>query len=489
MPTQMKNTVVDVNNLISNQPVEILITICQKSFIKKAGKRKMHDIDQRIFGSFIEDIENCLGNGLFWENNPLTDEKGIRKDAAVLCKELSPTVLRFPGGTVMGIYHWQDYVGPVEQRKKVKNIVWGGLMTYQFGTCEFIELCRFIGAEPMICINMPTGSPEEAAAWVEYCNGTEDTYYANLRRSHGYEEPFGVKYWCIGNESYAVPDLGMQDDVNVYIRESWEYVKYMKMTDPTIELVFVGNDNSWNEKVLDSLSPVCDYLSVHHYGFDDSCFDTLKDFEDRLNRIEALLSRYNESPAQIDRWYRIPPRRNNIGIALDEWNIWNSESVSSGSKYGLQQCYTWKDALWVATFLNLMIRHCNSIKIANIAQMVNVIAPIIVEKDTSWKQTIFYPFAFYRKYCGEILLESKNDPVDTVLTQKESKRTLFCVNIHEDYRILQIPFANYKVITLNGETLMGTNSADHDIVSVHEEIRNEASCKVAPYGISIFLEA
>jgi len=121
--------------------------------------------------------------------------------------------------------------------------------------------------------------------------------------------------------------------------------------------------------------------------------------------------------------------------------------------------------------------------------MVNVIAPIIVEKDTSWKQTIFYPFAFYRKYCGEILLESRNDPVDTVLTQKESKRTLFCVNIHEGYRTLQIPFANYKVITLNGETLMGTNSADHDIVSVHEEIRNEASCKVAPYGISIFLEA
>ena len=135
-----------------------------------------------------------------------------------------------------------------------------------------------------------------------------------------------------------------------------------------------------------------------------------------------------------------------------------------------------------------MIRHCDSIKIANIAQMVNVIAPIIVEKDTSWKQTIFYPFAFYRKYCGEILLESKNDPVDTVLTQKGNKRTLFCVNIHEDCRTLQIPFANYKVITLRGETLMGTNSADHDIVSVNEASGSEAIWRTEPYGISIFLE-
>ena len=116
MPTQMKNTVVDVNNLISNQPAEILITICQKSFIKKAGKRKMHDIDQRIFGSFIEDIENCLGNGLFWENNPLTDEKGIRKDAAVLCKELSPTVLGSPAAQ-----SWASITG------RIMSVLWSNV--------------------------------------------------------------------------------------------------------------------------------------------------------------------------------------------------------------------------------------------------------------------------------------------------------------------------------------------------------------------------
>lgn len=135
-----------------------------------------------------------------------------------------------------------------------------------------------------------------------------------------------------------------------------------------------------------------------------------------------------------------------------------------------------------------MIRHCDSIKIANIAQMVNVIAPIIVEKDTSWKQTIFYPFALYRKYCGNILLESMTEPLDVVLTQKEDKRVLFCVNIHEECKALQIPFAKYKVITLSGETLMSKNSADHDMVSVHEEMRNEASYKVKQYSISLFLE-
>ena len=251
-------------------------------------------LDKRIFGNFIEHIENCILGGVFDKDNPLSDENGIRQDVLEKAKALAPTVLRFPGGTVMGIYHWEEYIGPVEMRRKRKNIVWGNRMCHEFGTAEFIKYCRELGAEPMICVNMPTGSAEEAANWVEYCNGTEDTYYANLRRSHGYEEPFNVKYWCIGNESYAEPDLGIQHDVNVYIRDAWEFTKYMKMTDPTIELVYVGHNEEWNRKVLDSLGCVCDYLSLHFYantGDDpEKPWNQLADYvRDVLQPAEALI--------------------------------------------------------------------------------------------------------------------------------------------------------------------------------------------------------
>ena len=227
------------------------------------SKDVRNEIDRKIFGNFIEHIEHCILYGICDPQNPLSNEDGIRVDVLEKCRELNPPILRFPGGTVIGIYHWKDHIGPIEQRKKGRNLIWGERLCHEFGTAEYIKFCREIGAEPMLCVNMPTGSAEEAANWVEYCNGTEDTYYANLRRSHGYEEPFNVKYWCIGNESSAEPDLGWQHDVNIYIREAWEFTKYMKLTDPTIKLVFVSGNEEWNRAVLDSLFPVCDYFSVH----------------------------------------------------------------------------------------------------------------------------------------------------------------------------------------------------------------------------------
>lgn len=158
------------------------------------GKEPVCAIDKKLFGNFIEHIENCILGGIFDAENSRSNEQGIRLDVLEKCKELAPPILRFPGGTVIGIYHWQDHVGPLCERKKMRNLIWGGRLCHEFGTAEFVQYCRQIGAEPMLCVNMPTGSAEEAAHWVEYCNGTEDTYYANLRRSHGFEEPFNVKY-------------------------------------------------------------------------------------------------------------------------------------------------------------------------------------------------------------------------------------------------------------------------------------------------------
>ena len=446
-------------------------------------------IDEKIFGNFIEHIENCISGGIFDKDNPLSGDNGIRLDVLEKCKELAPPILRFPGGTVMGIYHWQDHVGPVENRKNMRNIVWGGMLCHEFGTAEFVEYCRKIGAEPMICVNMPTGTPEEAANWVEYCNGTEDSYYANLRRSHGYDEPFNVKYWCIGNESYAKPDLGIQHDVNVYIRDAWEFTKYMKMTDPSIELVYVGCDEKWNRAVLDSLAPVCDYLSVHFYsGSGEQSFKMLDDFEcGTLADTEKLLNEYNEKELSFSPWYRIPPRSHDIKIALDEWNIWNT-APNERSKYGLYQQYSWSDALWVADFLVMMINHSDNLGIANMAQMVNVIAPIMADREGSWKQTTFYPVKYFRHNCGAKLLECSFDhpAVKAAATESEGgEKVIFLVNHSAEVISCDFDYNLSSAITMTCEDKNAVNSLEKDNVFIEEIKLCGRSVELKPYSINI----
>ena len=446
-------------------------------------------LDKRIFGNFIEHIENCILGGVFDKDNPLSDKNGIRQDVLSKAKALAPTVLRFPGGTVMGIYHWEEYIGPVETRRKRKNIVWGNRMCHEFGTAESIKYCRELGAEPMICVNMPTGSAEEAANWVEYCNGTEDTYYANLRRSHGYEEPFNVKYWCIGNESYAEPDLGIQHDVNVYIRDAWEFTKYMKMTDPTIELVYVGHNEEWNRKVLDSLGCVCDYLSLHFYantGDDpEKPWDQLADYvRDVLQPAEALIREVSAREEEFNVWYRIPQRKGDIKIALDEWNIWNA-APNGKSKYGVIQDYTWMDALWVGSFLNLLINHCDSIAIANMAQLVNVIAPIMAEKEGSYCQTTYYPMQLYRKCAGETRIAAECEGLDVSVTADGEAYTAFIVNRGAEPIEVALPKAMTEATVLTADAPDAINNLTYNAVHIDTYAENGTAFTAPAYSISI----
>ena len=427
-----------------------------------------HPIDRKIFGSFIEHAENCIQEGIMDEGNPLSDANGIRQDVLHLCRELGPSLLRFPGGTVVGTYHWEDHVGPANQRKILPNLVWGGMMTANFGTCEFVSFCRQVGAEPMLCVNMPSGTPEEAAHWVEYCNGNGNSYYANLRRSHGHEEPFHVRYWCIGNESFSVPDLGMQDHVGTYIRQAWEYTKYMKMADPEIELIFVGNpcDMQWNQAVMESLWEVCDYLSVHYYTHSREAFRNLKEFDTQILELRAMISEFNSRTVCLDRWYRIPPRQHETWIALDEWNIWDGEADEK-SLFGLQQRYTWQDALWTACFLNRMIRNGDLFRIGNMAQMVNVLAPVIAEKDAAWKQTIFTPFSLYAHGCGTRYLPclaEQDENMDTVLTSSENGRRLFFVNRGQEPVTVKLPFPADRIVVFTAGSPQDVCSRDRDCV-------------------------
>ncbi len=370
------------------------------------NKDETNDINPNIFGQFIEHLGECIDNGLFEPNSPLSDASGFRCDVIEKVKRLRPPCIRWPGGTFANIYHWMDCVGSIEKRRKRPNIIWGGINEGKFGTDEFIKYCRVINTEPMICVNMETGTAEEAANWVEYCNGTEDTYYANLRKTNGSEEPHNVKYWFIGNESYAVPDIGSHHNVDDYIKDTWEFVKHMKLVDSSIKIILVGSmhDFEWNKRVLDSLHPVCDYLSVHYYARDTKnnpygAFSGEADFIKSIHNLKSLLEEY-EIPSDFDEWYRFPPRKDDILLALDEWNIWNS-ACDEGSDYGLNARYNWLNALWVSSMLNIFINSSDVLGCANMAQLVNILAPIITDRERSVCQTIFYPMEIYRKYCSE----------------------------------------------------------------------------------------
>lgn len=355
-------------------------------------------VTENIYGQFIEHILDCIEGGVYDPGNPLSDKNGIRQDVLGKMKELAPPVMRFPGGTVMCQYHWQDAVGPREKRIRRKNLVWGGELDPSFGTAEFVMLCRELGAEPMICVNMASGTPEEAGNWVEYCNGTGHSYYADLRRSHGYEEPFNVKYWCIGNECYAEPDIGIHNDVRLYVRDAMEFIKFMKLTDKSIKtLVVVCDDDNWNQTVLDGLHAVTDYVSYHHYSPQNgngiyTPFYGEADLHKAIQRLEDLIAKYPEKVTDFNPWYRFPPRQNKIRISVDEWNIWD---IAPTEDYGLHMRYNWRDALWTASVLNMFVSR-PSIGLANLAQSVNVIAPILADRDFCWYQTIAYPLKLYR---------------------------------------------------------------------------------------------
>lgn len=357
-----------------------------------------------IYGQFIEHLGTCINGGVYDPESAFADETGVRTDVVELSKRLAPPVLRFPGGTVMHIYHWEDAIGPMESRIRRKNIIWGGELDPSFGTAEFVMFCRKIGTEPMICVNMASGTPEEAGNWVEYCNGTGNTYYANLRRSHGYDEPFNVKYWCIGNECYAEPDIGTQHDVSIYIRDAKEFIKFMKLTDKSIKTVLVGcDDESWNKGVLDAMHGMCDYLSLHHYSGEGDKglygpFEGEKALKAMVGSAAKLAAEYPDKVTDFPKWYRFPPRENGVMLAIDEWNIWN---YADDGAYGLNARYNWRDAVWVASVMNYLLTEPR-IAMANMAQMVNIIAPIIAEEKGAWYQTIAYPWLLYRnRMLGE----------------------------------------------------------------------------------------
>ena len=349
--------------------------------------RKLGEIDPRIFGHFIEHLGRCIYGGIYDEGSQLSDSRGFRKDVLKAVKDLRVPILRWPGGNFVSGYHWMDGIGPKDRRPRKMELAWHAVESNRFGTDEFMTYCREIGAEPYICINMGNGTMDEAQAWVEYCNGTTDTYYANLRRANGREEPYEVKYWGLGNEIYGHWQIGHKSAED-YAKAALEFAKVMKWVDPNISLIACGaNDPDWDRVVLGHLINHVDYISIHIYvgpKGEDEYYSLLANselVERRLRILEGVIE------AAVAKAKRTKP----VYIAFDEWNVWYREHGN-----GLEEKYDLADALMVGSFLNSFIRHANTVKIANLAQMVNVIGAIFTSPDDMYLQTIYHPIKIYR---------------------------------------------------------------------------------------------
>jgi alpha-N-arabinofuranosidase len=352
--------------------------------------RQLGALDPKVFGGFIEHLGRCIYGGIYDEGSPLADERGFRKDVLALLRDLKVGVLRWPGGNFVSNYHWTDGIGPADGRPRRPELAWGGEESNRFGTDEFISYCGELGTEPYICLNMGTGTLEEALAWVEYCNGSGGTAWAQRRRENGHDAPYRVRYWGLGNEMYGDWQVGALS-AEEYVRTASRWARAIKMLDPDAVLVSCGMNgwNDWDRVVIEGMSHLVDLHSVHIYtGTEEYWPNVLQPHqaERAIGCARALIERtaYVKKIAS-------PPR-----IAYDEWNVWFRAQDGA-----LEERYNFADALAVATYLNIFVRNCDWVRMANLAQMVNAIAPIVTTPDTAVTQPIYYPVLLHAQAALE----------------------------------------------------------------------------------------
>ncbi|PZR97326.1 MAG: alpha-N-arabinofuranosidase [Candidatus Nephthysia bennettiae] len=394
--------------------------------------RRLGEVDPRIYGGFVENLGRCIYGGIFDEGSPLADERGFRRDVVEAIRRLRPPVMRW-GGNFSSGYHWTDGIGPRDQRPRRWDRAWQTEESNRFGTDEFVEFCRLVGAEPFICVNMGTGTLDEAMAWVEYCNLDRDTEYANLRRRNGHGEPHRVRYWGLGNEMYGPWQIGAID-AEEYVNRARELAKVMRWTDPEIELVASGEDGwtDWDRTVVDGVAGLVDWYSVHIYtGSED--YDRNLVMPHQVERAAQICG------ALIDRAHYQQKLSHQVHLAYDEWNQWFRQSTIPNH----EERYTLADALAVATYLNAFIRLCSRIRMANLAQMVNVIAPIVTSPEGLFLQTIYHPLQLFAEHMLGTALDIRVDSPTIDLSGREEGGSRHRVADLGPFRLLDVS-ATYR---------------------------------------------
>lgn len=398
-------------------------------------------VDPRIYGSFVEHLGRCVYGGIYEPGHATADANGFRQDVLDLTKELGVTIVRYPGGNFVSGYNWEDGVGPKEQRPVRLDLAWGSTETNQFGTNEFMIWCDKAGVEPMFAVNLGTRGPAEAQNFLEYCNHPEGTLHANMRREHGFEDPHGIKFWCLGNEMDG-PWQTCAKTATEYGRIAAETAKVMRWTDPGVVLAVCGSSHremptygAWEYEVLDQTFEHVDYISLHQY------------FENHENEVDRFLTVVDDLDAFISEVVAIADsvaakRRSEkrIMLSLDEWNVWYRARSGSDLRAEnwevapplLEEVYNMEDALVVGGALLTMMNHADRVKAACLAQLVNVIGPIMTETGgAAWRQTIFHPFSQASRYGRGNALRCKIETDTFSAGKHEAAPCLLSAVVHD----------------------------------------------------------
>ena len=465
------------------------------------------DIDPRIYGSFIEHLGRAVYGGIYEPSHESADDMGFRKDVLELVKTLKVPVIRYPGGNFVSGYNWEDGIGDRSKRQRKLELAWSSIETNEIGIDEFQEWVKRIGAEIIMAVNLGTRGADAARNLVEYCNLDTDTYYADLRRKNGFDKPFGIKLWCLGNEMDGEWQIGHKTPQE-YARLACETAKLMKLTDPTIKLVACGSSapdmptfGEWERTVLRECYDHVDYLSMHsYYGNPDN--DTADFLASSMDMEQFII----DTAKICDDIKSEKKSDKDIMLSFDEWNVWfhSNEQDKYIEKWQvapplLEDIFNLEDALVVGCLLITLLRHCDRVKIACLAQLVNVIAPIMTETGgRTWLQTIYYPFLHcsvngrgkaLRTVCECGTYDTKkhsNVPyIESIAVDNDSDITFFAVNRSPDESCeLELSgFEGYALVShtvLTNDDMKRCNSADEpDAVSpVQQEISTEV--RLAP---------
>lgn len=460
---------------------------------------KIGEVDSRIYGSFIEHLGRAVYGGIYEPGHPQADEQGFRADVLELVRGLDVPIVRYPGGNFVSGYNWEDGIGPVEQRKRRLDLAWRTIEPNLVGLNEFMDWCRKANTEAMMAVNLGTRGPDEARDIIEYSNIQGGTYWSDLRKSHGYKDPHHIKTWCLGNEMDGPWQTGAKTAVE-YGRIACETAKVMKWVDPTIELVACGSSSlsmatfpEWEATVLDHTYNHVDYISLHqYYGNRD------KDSANFLAQSMGM-DRFIHTVISTADYIQAKKRgKKKINLSFDEWNVWYHSNEAdrkiepwSIAPPQLEDIYNHEDALLVGCMLISMLKRADRVKMACLAQLVNVIAPIMTANGgAAWKQTIYYPYMHASVFGrGTVLVPLIKSPkydakdytdvpyLEAVAVHNEEKAevTIFAVNRHlEEALPLELDLRSFGAsqviqhIVLENENLKAANTIDaQDRVKPH----------------------
>jgi alpha-N-arabinofuranosidase len=389
--------------------------------------RTRGELDRRLLGAFLEHLGRAVYTGVYEPGSRLADAAGFRKDVLAEVKGLGVPIMRYPGGNFVSGYNWLDGVGPKDKRPTVLERAWNSLETNQFGTNEFIDWCRQVGSEPLLGFNLGTGTPEQAVAYVEYCNVDKGTKWSDLRRAHGYEAPHDVRYWCLGNEMDGPWQMGTMT-AREYGRKARDAARQIRVLDPATKLIACGSSNTilptylvWDREVLEECFDQVDGISLHNYygntpaltGNDSARYLAMNlDMERQILEIAAV--------CDYVQGLKKSPKR--LWLSFDEWNVWyrarGGRFANGQRKFApplLEEVYNLEDALLVGGFVNTLLRQAERVRVGCLAQIVNVIAPLVTNETAVLRQSIFYPYAWALRYArGRVLdvrVESEAYPI------------------------------------------------------------------------------